>query len=359
MSERDLASVLVVDDSVFMRRMITDMIGRFPGYRVVGTAADGAEALRSIEALDPDLVTLDIVMPILDGFGVLERIMPTRPRRIVVLSGKTGKGSRDALRALELGAIEFVAKPTRPVFFDAAHMETKLYDALEAARAADVGAVCGVLRQTPIVAVATSTERAEAAVVVAASTGGPRALTYLLGALPSELGAAVLVVQHMPPGFTSTFAAQLGETSRLPIGEASGGEAVVPGRIWLAPGDFHMRVRRVEGVVRIALDQREPLCGTRPAADALFSSAADVFGRRCVGVVLTGMGRDGTAGLSAIRAAEGRTLAQDQATSVVYGMPGRALQEGAAERSVSLDELPAAIMECLLEMPTPAGRDMP
>jgi two-component system chemotaxis response regulator CheB len=161
------------------------------------------------------------------------------------------------------------------------------------------------------------------------------------------LGAAVLVVQHMPPGFTSTLASRLSGVASLPVEEASGGESVVPNRAWIAPGDFHMRVRRVDGEVRIALDQRESMWGTRPAADALFPSVAEAYGWRSVGVVLTGMGRDGANGLAAIRARGGRTIAQDRATSVVFGMPGRAVEQGAVERVVPLDGIPAAIVDCL------------
>jgi two-component system chemotaxis response regulator CheB len=340
------ATVLVVDDSVFMRRMVSDIIGRFPGFRVVGVAVDGNEALRSIERLDPDVVTLDIEMPRLDGFGVLQRVMSSRPRPVVMLSGYTGANA--ALRALELGAVEFVAKPSGPISFDVAKVEAQLFEALSAAIAADLQALVRerastAQRRPPRSRVVTR----EAAVAIAASTGGPRALTYVLGSLPADLGAAVLIVQHMPPGFTTTLASRLDDVSPIPVAEASGGEAVVPNRALLAPGDFHMRVRCVDGAVRVALDQRELLCGTRPAADALFPSVAEAYGERCVGVVLTGMGRDGTTGLAAVKAAGGGTLAQDRASSVVYGMPGRAMEEGVAQRAVALDAIPDAIVECL------------
>ena len=341
------ATVLVVDDSEFWRRMISDMIGRLPGYRVVGAAADGEKALSRIAELSPDIVTLDIQMPGLDGFSVLERVMPKRPRRFVVLSGYAGTGSHDALHALELGAIDFVAKPTGPIFFDAAKMEMRLFQSLEAAREADIGVLVGDVSRQAVRQGSTPIGVGDRVVAIAASTGGPRALSHLLGALPADLGAAVLVVQHMPPGFTATLAARLTDVATMPVVEASGGEKVVANRIWIAPGDFHMRVRCVNGDVRIALDQREPIWGTRPAADALFRSVADVYTGRSVGIVLTGMGRDGAEGLAAIRSAGGRTLAQDKATSVVYGMPGRAVQFGAVERSVPLWELPRTIVECL------------
>jgi two-component system chemotaxis response regulator CheB len=347
-------TVLVVDDSVFMRRMISDMINRFPGFHVTGVASDGQQALRRIEELEPDVVTLDIEMPRLDGFGVLERVMSSRPRPIVVFSAYTDTGSVAALRALDLGAVDFVAKPSGPISFDLGRVEVRLYEALQAAAAADVGALIAerTMEAEPVVAPPAG---GEAAVAIAASTGGPRALSKVLRALPPNLGAAVLIVQHMPPGFTSTLAARLSGEASLPVVEASGGESVVPDRVWLAPGDFHMRVRRIERTVKITLDQRESIWGTRPAADALFPSVAEAFGERSVGVVLTGMGRDGANGLAAIRASGGRTIAQDEATSVVYGMPGRAVEQGAAQHVVSLDGVPGAIVECLAGLPAPGA----
>lgn len=343
-------TVLVVDDSTFMRRMISDMISRFPGYEVIGTAGDGKEALSAIERLDPDLVTLDIEMPRLDGFGVLERVMASVPRRFVVLSAYTAEGSRSALRALDLGAVELVAKPSGPISFDVGLVESKLYQALEAAREADIAALLrqrSIERATPVRAPDLA---GDGVVAIAASTGGPRALNYIVSSLPADLGAAVLVVQHMPPGFTATLAARLDEMAPLSVAEARGGEIIVPNHVWLAPGDFHMRVRGDERSARIVLDQRALIWGTRPAADALFTSLADTFGRHTVGVVLTGMGRDGSAGLAAIRAAGGRTLAQDRESCVVYGMPARAVESGAVERSVPLSALPAAIVDSLASL---------
>lgn len=342
----EVTRVLVVDDSVFMRRMISDMVDRFPGFRVVGASVDGQEALRDIERLEPDIVTLDIEMPRLDGFGVLQQVMETSPRPIVVLSAHTGEGSEAALRALDLGAVDFVPKPSGPVSFDLGRVEARLCEALQGAAEADMAALLRE-RGRGAVAVARSRPRHEAVVAIAASTGGPRALSRILAELPADLGAAVLIVQHMPAGFTATLASRLNQLGRLQVAEATGGEDVMPNRAWVAPGDFHMRVRRTASSVRIALDQRETIWGTRPAADALFPSVAGAFAGRAVGVVLTGMGRDGAAGLAAILAAGGRTLAQDRETSVVYGMPGRAAGLGVAQRIVPLEEMAAAIVEAL------------
>jgi two-component system chemotaxis response regulator CheB len=345
------ATVLVVDDSVFMRRMISDMIDGFSEYSVVGAAADGEEALRCIKELDPDVVTLDIEMPRLDGFGVLERAMSTRPRPFVVISAYTEHGSEAAMRALELGAVDIVPKPSGPVSFDVAAVRAQLYTALEAARAADVARLTAGTAAAWPRAVAAPTGARNAAVAIAASTGGPHALGRILGALPADLGAAVLVVQHMPPGFTAALAARLDSLARVSVAEATGDAVVKPNQVLIAPGDFHMRVMRVESDVRVVLDQQKPIWGTRPAADALFPSVADAYGERCVGVVLTGMGRDGASGLGSIRAAGGRTLAQDRDSCVVYGMPARAIDEDAVDMVLPLDEIPAAVVDCLSALP--------
>lgn len=343
--------MLVVDDSVFMRRLISDMIGRFPGFQVIGASADGRDALRDIDSLDPDIVTLDIEMPRLDGFGVLRNVMESNPRPIVVLSAYTDEGSKAALKALDLGAVDFVPKPSGPVSFDVAKVEAQLHEALRAAAAADLDAVRRDRRPRKEGRPSGAAEEHRAVVAIAASTGGPQAISHILSALPGRLGAAVLIVQHMPAGFTSTLASRLDEISELRVSEAAGGEEVIADRAWIAPGDFHMSLRRVGSSVKIALDRRDPVWGTRPAADPLFASVAEVYGERSVGVVLTGMGRDGSAGLGAIREAGGRTLAQDRASSVVYGMPGRAMDVGAAERAVALSEIPQAILASLAGLP--------
>lgn len=340
-----VTTVLVVDDSLFMRRLISDAIDRLPGFRVIGSAADGETALRCIDQLNPDVVTLDIEMPRLDGFGVLETVMRRDPRAIIVVSAYTERGSAAAVRALALGAVDVVTKPSGPVSLDVKEVAGGLQRALEAAREARVRALAPrAARTVPLVRRA---GHRDAIVAIAASTGGPRALSLVLSALPAKLGAAVLVVQHMPPGFTAALAARLDSLSRLPVAEAVDGAPVVPDRIWLAPGDFHMRVRRVGSELRLALDQGQPIWGSRPAADALFASIAKLCGETSLGVVLTGMGRDGAAGLAAIRAAGGRALAQDRATSIVYGMPGRAVAEGAVDAVMPLEQVPSRIVEWL------------
>lgn len=338
--------MLVVDDSAFMRRVLTEMIERLPGFHVVGTALDGEEALVRVRKLDPDILTLDLEMPRLDGRRTLERLMAERPKPVVIVSAYTPDGSQAAIEALEMGAVDCVAKPSGPISLDMAKVEARLHEALRAAAVADVraltwrpGAAAGAVARR-----ARGREPARVAVAIAASTGGPRALTQILPRLPPELDAAVFIVQHMPPHFTESLARRLDHLGSLPVVHVEGGEVPIAGTVYLAPGDFHLRVR-AEPSLRLSLDQEPSVWGVRPCGDLLFESVAASFGARSVGVVLTGMGRDGGAGLLRIRSAGGATLIQDRESAVVYGMPGHALAIGAAEATVDLPELADAIAE--------------
>jgi two-component system, chemotaxis family, protein-glutamate methylesterase/glutaminase len=339
--------VLVVDDSAFMRRVIADILSASDEFEVVGTARDGFDALRKVHELDPDLVTMDVEMPRLDGLAALGYIMSETPRPVVMLSAYTTAGGAATMRALDYGAVDFVAKPSGTVSRDLAVVGDRLIEALRAAAAANL-AMLPVRVSHPAAPPdaakepAAEEEAAVAAVAIAASTGGPRALTELIPHLGPSLGAAVLIVQHMPPRFTRTLAERLDGMSRLKVTEAVQGEAVRPDRVYLAPGDHHMRLVREGGSVRIALDRGPTLWGVRPAADPLFRSVAEVYGPRAVGVVLTGMGRDGADGIGAIVAAGGAGIAQDRATSVIYGMPQAAAEAGGAV--LPLERIPARVV---------------
>lgn len=358
--------VLVVDDSALVRAVVRDLIDAIEGFEVIGTASDGMEALSAVRALAPDIVTLDVHMPALDGLGVLERIMRDSPRPVVMLSGAESDGSVDlTLRALELGAVDFVRKGAAGAAGQGA-MAIRLRAALLAAAATNLGAVSRPTPRLqhavsdPLVAVpdlvargAAPAERpggatARAAVAVAASTGGPRALAEVFAAMPADLDAAVLVVQHMPRGFTAGLARRLTQLSPLPVKEAVAGEAVATGQAYVAPGGRHMRVEAGGDGVRIALDDGAPVWGVKPAADPMFLSVARVYGEACAGVVLTGMGRDGALGLSAIREAGGGAIVQDEATSAVYGMPREALALAGADRVAAPSAIGAAVAELLL-----------
>jgi two-component system chemotaxis response regulator CheB len=344
--------VLVVDDSAFMRRLISEILEKSGEFEVAGVARNGYEALSLVHSLDPDIVTLDVDMPELDGLAALGYIMSESPRPVVMLSAGTTKGGQAAtLRALELGAVDFVLKPSGSISLDLATITPRLFDALRAAAAANPAGLRMLRGRTPIMVErqAPVGTAASTVVVVAASTGGPRALAAIVPQLPRALPAAVLVVQHMPRGFTKSFAQRLDTMSALRIGEAEDGESVVHGRVYVAPGGYHMTVRDDGAGPTIALDERPPLWGVRPAADLLFHSAAALFGPAALAVVLTGMGRDGADGTRAIREAGGRALVQDRESATIFGMPQAAMQVAGADCVAPLPEIGRLIGRMLSE----------
>ena len=343
-------TVLVVDDSAFMRKVVTEIIDASDEFRVVGTARNGNDALRQIHALEPEIVTLDVEMPELDGLQTLGYIMSETPRPVVMLSAASSGGKDDpTIRALELGAVDFVRKPSGPISLDINVVADTLIGALRAALQVNLRGV-GMLARPRLAAVRPSSQggrRATRAVAIAASTGGPRALAEVVPGLPRDLDAAVLIVQHMPKGFTRSLAQRLDSLSPLSVVEAQHGEIVETNKVYIAPGGFHMRVAREQGAVIIVLDETPAIHGVRPAADPLFRSVANTYGQESLGVVLTGMGRDGAQGLLAIRDAGGKGIVQDQPTSVIYGMPHVALTVAGADRMLPLSAVAAGIAELL------------
>lgn len=337
-------SVLVVDDSEFMRRLVGELIQDSGEFRVVGYAASGYQAIRSVHELDPDLVTLDLEMPDLDGLHALGYIMSEVPRPVVVVSAGAGEAAGDpTLQALDYGAVDFVLKPAQGD--DPSELRSRLITALRAAARARVGNLTFRPRRTDPEADraqegARTTEdskevlstgapggqkSATSVVVIGASTGGPRALTDVVPLLPASLRAAVLVVQHMPARFTRSLALRLDSISPMPVREAVDGELLYDGRVYLAPGGRHLKLRRGDGVT-VDLSDEPPRWGVRPSVDVLFGAAASHFGPRTVGAVLTGMGRDGAEGLRIVREVGGWTIAQDRETAVIYGMPRMAAE---------------------------------
>ncbi len=338
--------VLVVDDSASMRALIGAVLEPEPGIAVVGEAADPIEARAAIKALNPDVVTLDVEMPNMNGLDFLEKIMRLRPTPVVMCSTLTQRGGEAALKALELGAVDCVGKPTGPVGdFD------RLADKVRAAASA---------RLRPPGDAPAPSARPEGAfawngkvVAIGSSTGGVEALIQVLQGFPAD-GPPTVVTQHMPATFTKTFAARLDRLCAPKVEEATDGAPLKPGRIYLAPGgEAHLKVEGV-GALRCRLEASGPVNGHRPSVDVLFESVARCAGAKAVGAILTGMGRDGAAGLLAMREAGARTLGQDEGSCVVYGMPKAAFELGAVERQAPLARLTHHILNLTRATPKDA-----
>jgi len=335
--------VLVVDDSALMRRLVSDLVESSPDFLVVAKARDGREALEKLHSLRPDVITLDIEMPVMDGMKALAEIMSQRPTPVVMLSSRTHHGAVETMRCLEMGAVDFVCKPPGAISTDISKIRAMLLLKLRMAASAKLLPTSTQRRPPaphPCTAAAPS-KRAKRLVLIGSSTGGPRALEEIIPRFPADLAAAVLIAQHMPGGFTRAMAERLNALSQVDVREAGEGDEIAQGSVLIGPGGRHLLVAR-QGRARIS--DEAPVWGVRPAADVLLDSAAAAFGPACVGVILTGMGRDGARGLRAIREAGGCTMAQDQATSVVWGMPRVALEEGAAETAVPLPEIADRIL---------------
>ena len=338
MSER--IRVLVVDDSAFVRKAVGRMLATADDIEVVGFARDGEEGLALARELKPDVVTLDVRMPRLGGLETLERLMAEQPLPVLLMSTLTQEGAETTLRGLELGAMEFVDKSSvepMSMLSLAEELVTKIR-ALGGARVRSRPRPAVAGEQKPAGRVAAQ------CVAIAASTGGPAAQQAVVSGLPAAFPAAVVIVQHIPRGFTRSLAERLDARSAIPVREARHGDAVEPGRVLLAPAGIHTRLVRVKGSVEISLEEEPSEALHRPSADVLMASAAEVYGALAVGVVLTGMGSDGTEGLRAIRARGGLTLAEAEETCVIFGMPKAAIEAGVIERTRPLDRIAGEIL---------------
>lgn len=349
--------VLVVDDSRLMRRLIGDILASDPTLEVVGEAADGPTAIRLIHELRPDVVTLDIEMPGMSGIEVLGYVMSEMPTPIVMLTGLRDPDL--AVRALSLGAVDFLHKPSGTISVDLYKIQEELIRKVKMAPLANLrqlrrnveeGEPHVVRRKAPR-PTPPAGEAPPWVVVIGASTGGPQALEKLLAEIPADLPAGLLVVQHMPPKFTRSLSRRLDGISPLAVIEAEEGLPFLPGWTYIAPGGHHLTLQVVANGenVSVHLDNSPPRGTLRPAADVTMTTTAALFGARTIGVVLTGMGSDGAEGFRAIRQAGGHTIAQDQHTSLIYGMPKVVAERGLADQILPLEEIAKTIQRIAWE----------
>ncbi|MBK9446466.1 MAG: chemotaxis response regulator protein-glutamate methylesterase [Betaproteobacteria bacterium] len=341
--------VLVVDDSTAMRRLLTDLINAAPDLEVVGSAPDALVAREMIKSLNPDVVTLDVQMPRMDGLEFLDRLMRLRPTRVVMVSAFTATGSETTLRALELGAIDFIGKPRAD---SAASMGDYAEELTEKLRAAAVARLhrspvaSQVPARIPAPPLAIRSNGDGKIILIGASTGGTEAIKDVLLGFPADC-PPTLIVQHMPESFTASFAKRLDALCAPRVIEAQGGEPLERGVVYIAPGHSHLQIRRQGVGYFTELLSTAPVNRHRPSVDVLFDSAAQLLGHKAFGVILTGMGKDGAHGLLRMRQAGAHTFGQDEASCVVYGMPREAALVGAVEEVVSLENMSGRVLACV------------
>jgi len=340
----DTVRVLVVDDSAYVRKVVAQMLGRSPFIEVVGTARDGEEALAMVDEVDPDVITCDLNMPVIDGVTFVRAQMARRPVAILIISIAAAAGEQ-VLAALDAGAVDFVQKPTALATERLMDMAGELIDKVKAAARAPRRQPPAAIAAPPQPLVRRAGKPAVDIVVIGISTGGPQALKLVVPQLPADLPVPVAIVMHMPVGYTQLYAEKLNELSPLRVVEASEGDLVRPGTVYLAQAGRHLNFLKDGSEVRTHLDVRPLDTPHRPSVDALFQSAAEVYGERVLGVVMTGMGSDGRAGAAWIKARGGSILTESEESCVVYGMPRSVVEAGLSDGVARLDHMAGAIME--------------
>ncbi|MGD0883878.1 MAG: chemotaxis response regulator protein-glutamate methylesterase [Thermodesulfovibrionales bacterium] len=341
-----MVKVLIVDDSAFMRNALSAMLSSDPEITIVGTARDGLEAIEKVQALKPDIVTLDVEMPRMDGITALKQIMAKNPVPVIMVSSLTTDGAKVTLDALDMGAVDFLPKNLSDLSINIVKLKELLIDKVK--HLGRKGVVRKRIREEDRRSVAipqsmpvrTTGERRIGIVSIGTSTGGPRALQDIIPKLPKEFPVPIVIAQHMPASFTGPFADRLNQLSQLIVKEAEEGEPLKPGVVFIAPGFGHMRVSRkrgIEPVISISANKEEFVY--RPSVDALMLSVAELFPGRALGVILTGMGNDGLKGLAALKKNGGRVFAQNEETCVVYGMPKAVVDAGIADKILPIEEM--------------------
>lgn len=346
--------VLIVDDSAFMRRIISDILMSDANIEVVDKARNGKDGIEKAKALNPDIITLDVEMPIMNGLDTLAELMKLKPvPKVIMLSSLTGEGGEATIKALELGALDFVQKPTTSVFnFSTEQLKEELLRKINS-----FGKSTGVYYPQPQIVdkhplnkknigLSGSTESVKYIIAIGTSTGGPRALQEVLTKLPQNIPAAVLVVQHMPPGFTKSLATRLDSLSDINVKEAEEGDVLKPGWAYIAPGDYHMVINKYRNdEYKVSINKESPVSGHRPSVNVMMKSVAECGHKNIIAVIMTGMGNDGSEGILKIKQAGGKTIAQDERTCVVYGMPKSAVNIGAIDTIAPLHNITTEILK--------------
>lgn len=339
-------SVLIIEDSALMRRELSRIIDSDPGCQVVGSAVDGEEGLAKIPLLDPDVVTLDINLPGMDGLTCLQHIMLSTPRPCILISAYTGNDSLETFEALELGAIDFVLKPSGEISRDIGQKAGEICRKIKAATRANLGTIRPLTAGSTVAPKAVWPHRPEepsAVVVIGVSTGGPRTLMQIIPLLPEKIGAPMIIVQHMPPKFTASFASRLDQYSRIQVKEAEANEPFINDIVYVAPGGYNLTLTRTARGIHTRLTRPPDGQIATPSVDKTLASAIDVFDRKTVGVILTGMGNDGLDGMRRLNVLGGETIAESEETAVIYGMPKEVIDKKAAGKIVPSHEMADAI----------------
>ena len=354
-SNSNSIKVLVVDDSALMRQFISDILNSESRINVVGTARDGREALDKIKTLRPDVVTLDVEMPVMDGLKTLEEIMRTNPLPVIMVSSITQEGADTTMKALAMGCVDFIGKPSGNISLNIRDIGQELIEKVFAAAGAKVfvkgrsallsGGGLGRSGFPVSMPQITMPSLRKDIVAIASSTGGPMALSELLPKIPKNFPVPIVITQHMPKEFTGSFAKRLNESSQIEVLEGFEGLSLKPGRAVIAPGGSHLVIKRRSGAAVCSLSDAPPVLSVKPAANVMFLSLADEFGGNVLCVILTGMGRDGTDGATALKRKGAYVIAESQKTCVVYGMPKAAADAGIVDAVLPLDEIPEAIVK--------------
>jgi len=345
-----MIKILIVDDSAFMRKLLSDLFSAEPDFVVIDTARNGQDAVDKVKRLKPDLITMDVEMPIMDGITALEMIMKDTPTPVVMISSLTRDDAEATLCALELGAVDFVTK-SAGIISSIAGIGSEIVTKARVAVGAKVPKFFGKTIKTPVMMnplfQRTIVASDEQIVAIGTSTGGPRALQEIITKLPGNLPCGVVIVQHMPPGFTKSLSERLNSLSSVTVKEAEHNDVVRAGLVLIAPGDYHMTIECEGNKKVIKLNQNPPIGGHRPAVDPMMESVAKAYGQRTVGVILTGMGHDGAKGIQAIKLKQGYTIAEDKSTAVVFGMSKSAIELGVVDTVAPLSTIAAEIVKAI------------